>query len=79
MLSPVYRLRKDHNITQTELSNLTGVNQRYISEIELGLRAISPKLSKFLAKKLNIDESEIIKNQENFMLNTMKKVEKKLS
>jgi transcriptional regulator with XRE-family HTH domain len=47
--------RSKEEITQTELSELTGIPQRHISEMERGKRPIGKESAKKLAKALNTD------------------------
>lgn len=47
--------RTKENVTQKELSKLTGIPQRHISEIENNKRAIGIKRAKLLGATLNID------------------------
>ncbi|MCK4389732.1 MAG: helix-turn-helix transcriptional regulator [Desulfobacterales bacterium] len=46
--------RTKEGLTQEELSRLTGIPQRHISEMENGKRAIGKERAKILAKALNI-------------------------
>jgi DNA-binding XRE family transcriptional regulator len=46
--------RYREGITQTELSKLTGVPQRHISEMESGKRSIGKENAKKLARALNV-------------------------
>lgn len=48
-----YRYRE--NLTQRQLSDLTGIPQRHISEMENGKRPIGKELAKRLGKVLNTD------------------------
>ena len=48
-----YRYRE--GLTQVELSRLTGIPQRHISEMEHGKRTIGKDIAKKLAKALNVD------------------------
>ena len=47
--------RARENITQKELSRLTGIPQRHISEMENGKRTIGRKNAQKLAKVLNVN------------------------
>lgn len=47
--------RNKENLTQVELSKLTGISQRHISEMENGKRPIGKKTAKILAKALNVN------------------------
>jgi hypothetical protein len=47
--------RCKEGLTQVELSKMTGIPQRHISEMEHGKRPIGKKRAKILAKALNID------------------------
>jgi len=47
--------RSKEEITQTALSELTGIPQRHISEMERGKRPIGKESAKKLAKALNTD------------------------
>jgi ribosome-binding protein aMBF1 (putative translation factor) len=46
--------RAKENLSQQELSRLTGIPQRHISEMENGKRPIGKEMAKRLAKALNI-------------------------
>jgi hypothetical protein len=46
--------RYREGLTQTELSELTGIPQRHISEMETGKRPIGKEMAKRLGKVLNI-------------------------
>lgn len=46
-----YRYRE--NLTQRQLSDMTGIPQRHISEVENGKRPIGKELAKRLGKALN--------------------------
>ena len=48
-----YRHRE--NLTQRQLSELTGIPQRHISEMETGKRVIGKELAKVLAQALHAD------------------------
>lgn len=48
-----YRTRED--LTQKQLSDLTGINQRHISEMENGKRPVGKERAKKLATALNCD------------------------
>lgn len=48
-----YRYRE--NLTQKQLSEMTGIPQRHISEMESGKRAVGKERAKKLAKALNAD------------------------
>lgn len=47
--------RNRENLTQKQLSELTGISQHHISEMEHGKRTIGKELAKRLAKALNCD------------------------
>jgi DNA-binding XRE family transcriptional regulator len=47
--------RSKAEITQTRLSELTGIPQRHISEMEMGKRPIGKETAKKLAVALNVD------------------------
>ena len=47
--------RSKAEITQTRLSELTGIPQRHISEMEHGKRPIGKEMAKKLAEALNVD------------------------
>lgn len=42
-------------LSQVELSGLTGIPQRHISEMEHGKRTIGKEIARRLAKALNVD------------------------
>jgi DNA-binding XRE family transcriptional regulator len=46
--------RHKENMTQKHLSELTGIPQSHISEMENGKRAVGKKTAKMLAKALNV-------------------------
>jgi ribosome-binding protein aMBF1 (putative translation factor) len=46
--------RYREGLTQTQLSELTGIPQRHISEMETGKRSIGKEMAKRLGKALNI-------------------------
>ncbi|NJL59779.1 MAG: helix-turn-helix transcriptional regulator [Desulfobacteraceae bacterium] len=46
--------RGKENITQKRLSELTGISQRHISEMENGKRPIGKKTAKILGRALNV-------------------------
>ncbi len=48
-----YRYRE--GMTQKQLSEMTGIPQRHISEMESGKRAVGKERAKKLAKALNVD------------------------
>jgi DNA-binding XRE family transcriptional regulator len=48
-------LRHRENLTQRQLSELTGIPQRHISEMENGKRVIGKELAKVLARALHAD------------------------
>lgn len=47
--------RSREGLTQVQLSKLTGIPQRHISEMEHGKRTIGKKNAKLIAKALNTD------------------------
>ena len=47
--------RSKENITQVALSELTGISQRHLSEMENGKRPIGKENAKKLARALNVD------------------------
>src|SRR6056297_2021248 len=47
--------RGKEGLTQVQLSELTGIPQRHISEMERGKRSIGKKTAKLFSKALNID------------------------
>jgi transcriptional regulator with XRE-family HTH domain len=47
--------RHKEGLTQAELSILTGIPQRHISEMERGLRPIGKKNAKLFSKVLKVD------------------------
>jgi hypothetical protein len=48
-------LRTKEGMTQTRLSELTGIPQRYLSMMEHGKRPIGKKNARLLAKALKVD------------------------
>lgn len=52
--SPVKILRKHFQLTQTELSHISGVSRPYIAEIETGKKDGSLRALKSLAKAMNV-------------------------
>lgn len=57
-------LRKERLLTQVELSKMTGVAQDSISALETGKREAHPGTIKKLAKALDVEPQELIKEQE---------------
>jgi len=57
-------LRKERLLTQVELSQMTGVAQDSISALETGKREAHPGTLKKLAKALDVEPKELIKEQE---------------
>jgi len=47
--------RRQANLTQQQLSQLTGIPQRHLSEMERGKRVVDKKTAKQLAKVLEVD------------------------
>jgi len=47
-------IRNRESLTQKQLSELTGISQRHISEMENGKRSIGKKIAKILGKALNV-------------------------
>lgn len=47
--------RTKENLTQTDLSKLTGISQRHLSEMENGKRPIGKETARKLAQVLNVD------------------------
>lgn len=47
--------RHKEGLTQIQLSELTGIPQRHISEMERGKRTIGKKNAKLFSKALNVD------------------------
>ena len=58
------RLRKERLLTQVELSKMTGVAQDSISALETGKREAHPGTIRKLAKVLNVEPKELLKEQE---------------
>ena len=56
----IARLRKLNNITSTELSNIVGIKQPYLRQIENGKRSPSLGVLQSIAKALNTTVSEIL-------------------
>ncbi|HHW32481.1 MAG TPA: helix-turn-helix transcriptional regulator [Clostridiaceae bacterium] len=56
----IARLRKLNNITSTELSNIVGIKQPYLSQIENGKRSPSLDVLQSIAKALNTTVSELL-------------------
>lgn len=56
----IAKLRKLNNITSTELSNIVGIKQPYLSQIENGKRSPSLDVLQGIAKALNTTVSELL-------------------
>jgi transcriptional regulator with XRE-family HTH domain len=56
-------LRTDANLTQKDLGNLIGCDQRFISKLEKGIKTPSFSLSIKLAQALKIELSELYEFQ----------------
>jgi transcriptional regulator with XRE-family HTH domain len=54
-------LRKERLLTQVELSEMTGVAQDSISSLETGKREAHPGTIRKLAKALDVEPTELIK------------------
>jgi transcriptional regulator with XRE-family HTH domain len=54
-------LRKERLLTQVELSKMTGVAQDSISSLETGKRETHPGTIRKLAKALDVEPTELIK------------------
>jgi transcriptional regulator with XRE-family HTH domain len=54
-------LRKERLLTQVELSKMTGVAQDSISSLETGKREAHPGTIRKLAKALDVEPTELIK------------------
>lgn len=54
------QLRKEHSLTQEKLSELTGLDRGYISDVERGVRNPSVRNISRLAKGLSIKISELM-------------------
>jgi len=64
-MSKLKRLRLIKNLSQTELSDLSGVKQNFISEIESGIKNGSIKTLNSLAKALEVQISDLVENHQN--------------
>ena len=53
----VQRLRKKHNLTQTELAEKIGISQKHLSDIETGTKFSSAGIIEKLAHELNVQVS----------------------
>jgi transcriptional regulator with XRE-family HTH domain len=58
------RIRKEHLLTQVELSKMTGVAQDSISSLETGKREAHPGTIKKLAEALGVEPRKLLKEQE---------------
>jgi transcriptional regulator with XRE-family HTH domain len=58
------RARKGRLLTQVELSEMTGVAQASISALETGKREAHPGTIRKLAEALDVEPTELIKEQE---------------
>lgn len=56
----IRKLRKGAGLSQEKLGEITGLNQTYISDIELGKRNPSIRNIEKVAKALNVTASELI-------------------
>jgi transcriptional regulator with XRE-family HTH domain len=52
-----WRLRRE--LTQTELAQMAGVNQSYLTRIETGRRGCNPSVAQKLAEILDVDVQEL--------------------
>lgn len=64
-MASLKELRKKNNLTQQELSNISGLSIRTIQRLEKGLTAGSPHTLKTLAKTLNVEDYTILVFEEN--------------
>lgn len=55
----VQKYRKEHNLTQTELSEKLGVSQKHLSDIEAGIKFPSAKLMETLSKELKVSPATL--------------------
>lgn len=55
------RIRREKDITQTELSKMTGINQVQISYYENGKRSPRVELLKAMAEALEVTTDELLK------------------
>lgn len=58
------KIREDKNISQTELSILSGISQNYISEIEAGKKLPSLTILEKIATGLEVCVSLLLTNKE---------------
>lgn len=76
------KLRKEHNLTQIELSELTGISRGMIGLLEIGERNPSKKTLRKLAKafKVSIEFLEYGKENETYLIQDLLKtlVEKEI-
>jgi len=54
-------LRKEHNLSQTELAVAAGTTQAMVSEIERGLRRVQYRTTRSLAAALSVAPKDLIK------------------
>ena len=59
------QVRLGKRLTQAELSNLSGISQQYISDIEKGVSTGSVSTLRKLAKALNVSVSELLDDKSN--------------
>jgi len=56
----IARIRKLHNLTSTQLAELVGIKQPYLSQIERGRRSPSLEVLQKIAKVLDTTVSELL-------------------
>lgn len=54
-----HKIRKVHQLTTTELAELLGYSQTYISSIDRGVEPVTDNVINRLRKKLDIDELKL--------------------
>jgi len=76
--SPIKRLRKKLDLSQSEFARLVGVSQSHISEIECGISRIDEKVENFLYQLSSINTDEIKEEQLEFIEYSQQKLSEKI-
>ena len=54
-----HKIRKVHQLTTTELAELLGYSQTYISSIDRGVEPVTDNVVRRLREKLELDETKL--------------------
>jgi len=76
--SPIKKLRKKLDLSQSQFARLVGVSQSHISEIECGISKIDEKVEYFLYQLSSIEPDEIIEEQLEFIEYSQQKLSEKV-